>query len=73
MTDSSNTAAVLLHDQILKMEGKRTTFAKSPYFNTSTGPQNITSMDFKLSIGYQTERLASINLFAKQLVIWLNG
>ena len=55
MTHSPNTAAVLLHDQMLEMERNSTTFAKSPYFNfseradsdTSTGSQNLTSMDFK--------------------------
>ena len=33
MRDSPNTAAVLLHDQVVEMEGENTTFAKSPYFN----------------------------------------
>ena len=55
MADSPNTAAVLLHDQMLEMEGENTTFAKSPYFDfsqkadsdISTGSQNLTSMDFK--------------------------
>ena len=49
MTDSPNTAAVLLHDQMLEMEGESTTFAKSPYFNIAqktrsdafTGSQNF--------------------------------
>ena len=50
MTHSSKTAAVLLHDQMLEMEGDRTTFAKFPYFSfsqkadshTSNGSQNLT-------------------------------
>ena len=55
MTHSTSTAAVLLHDQMLEMEGYSTALAKSPYFSfsqkvdfdTSTGSQNLTSMDFK--------------------------
>ena len=47
--DSPNTAAVLLHNQMLEMEGESTTFARSPYFNftqkadsdISTGSQNL--------------------------------
>ena len=32
MRDSPNTAALLLHDQVLEIEGESTFFGKSPYF-----------------------------------------
>ena len=44
MRDSPNTAALLLHNQMLEIEGESTTFAKSPYFNFTQKADSDTSI-----------------------------